>query len=103
MATFGVAIPTYGEFKAGGALVDLVQATEELGYADAWFADHVVIPEYCVGISGDSWLEPLTTCFVGLGATTTLRFGTDVLVCPTATPCWWPRWWRRPTASPAGG
>jgi probable F420-dependent oxidoreductase len=86
MTTFGVAIPSYGEFKDGSALVDLLQATEELGYADAWFADHVVIPDYCVAISSDSWLEPLATCFVGLGATRTLRFGTDVLVVPYRNP-----------------
>jgi probable F420-dependent oxidoreductase len=84
--SFGVAIPTYGEFGTGSALVDLCQAAEELGYADAWFADHVVIPDYCVGLMGPAWLEPLATCCVGLGATTTLRFGVDVLVAPYRNP-----------------
>jgi probable F420-dependent oxidoreductase len=86
MVSFGVAIPTYGEFHDGRALRDLVQAAEDLGYAQAWFADHVVMPDYAVPISGAAWLEPLAACFVGLGATSRLRVGTDVLVVPYRNP-----------------
>ncbi|MCH2173857.1 TIGR03619 family F420-dependent LLM class oxidoreductase [Myxococcota bacterium] len=83
---FGVAIPSYGPFSDGSTLTPIAQAAEDLGYADAWFADHVVIPGYAAEISGTSWLEPLACCLVGLGATRTLRFGTDVLVAPYRNP-----------------
>lgn len=86
MTRFGVAIPSYGDFADGAALRDMVMAAEDLGYDGAWFADHVAIPDYAVHVSGPAWLEPLACCFIGLGATRRLRFGTDVLVAPYRNP-----------------
>ena len=83
---FGVVLPTYGAWVEGPLVRDLVQAAEDLGYAQVWFPDHVVIPDYAVGISGAPWLEPLTACAVGMGATRRIRFGTDVLVVPYRNP-----------------
>jgi probable F420-dependent oxidoreductase len=84
--SLGVVIPSYGVYADGVVLRDLAQAAEDLGYDDAWFADHVVIPDYAVHVSGAAWLEPLACCFLGLGATRRLRFGTDVLVAPYRNP-----------------
>jgi probable F420-dependent oxidoreductase len=86
MTTFGYVIPSFGPFADPGAMAHLLQAGEDLGYADVWFGDHVVVPRYAAALTQPDWLEPLTACFLGLGRTTRLRFGTDVLVAPYRNP-----------------
>lgn len=86
MTSYGYVIPSFGPFADPGAVVDLLQAGESLGYDDVWFGDHVVVPSYAAALTQPDWLEPLTACFLGLGRTTRLRFGTDVLVAPYRNP-----------------
>jgi probable F420-dependent oxidoreductase len=83
---FGVVIPSWGEYGDPGRIREVVVAAEELGYDTAWFGDHVVIPDYAAHISAPNWYEPLSCCIFGAGVTTTLRFGTDVLVVPYRNP-----------------
>ena len=82
----GVVVPTYGRFGDAGAVMRLVHVAEDLGYDGAWFADHLAIPGYATKWVPPPVLDPLAVCGVGLGATTTLRFGTDVLVAPYRHP-----------------
>jgi alkanesulfonate monooxygenase SsuD/methylene tetrahydromethanopterin reductase-like flavin-dependent oxidoreductase (luciferase family) len=78
---FGVAVPSYGRHLQGSRLRDLVQAADDLGFDAAWFPDHVAVPAYAAEVNLDPpFLEPLSACAWGLGITTRLRFGTDVLV-----------------------
>ncbi len=77
---FGVVVPSYGRFGDPAAVLELVAAAEDLGYDGAWFADHVLIPDYATSWLPPPQLEPLACCFVGMGRTTRLRFGVDVLV-----------------------
>jgi probable F420-dependent oxidoreductase len=77
---FGVVVPSYGRFGEPATVLRLIGVAEELGYEGAWFADHVVIPDYATDWLPPPQLEPLACCFVGMGATTRLRFGVDVLV-----------------------
>ena len=86
MPSYGVVVPTYGEWADGARFRELVQAAEDLGYAHVWVPDHVVIPDYAVHVSGAPWLEPLACCAVGAGLTRRIRFGTDVLVAPYRNP-----------------
>jgi probable F420-dependent oxidoreductase len=51
-----------------------------------WFGDHVIVPSYAAALTQPDWLEPLTACFIGMGRTSRLRFGTDVLVAPYRNP-----------------
>jgi alkanesulfonate monooxygenase SsuD/methylene tetrahydromethanopterin reductase-like flavin-dependent oxidoreductase (luciferase family) len=84
---FGFAIPAYGSGVDGPALLDLVVAAEQLGYDSAWLPDHVAVPEYAAAVNlTPPFLEPLAACAWGLGVTTRLRFGTDVLVTPYRHP-----------------
>lgn len=83
---FGVVVPTYGRFGDPDAVLRLVHHAEALGYEGAWFADHVVIPDYATGWLPPPQLEPVVACCVGMGATTRLRFGVDVLVAPYRPP-----------------
>jgi probable F420-dependent oxidoreductase len=83
---FGVVIPNHGPFGDRVAIRDLLQAAEALGYHTAWFGDHVVIPDYASQLSHPRWFDALSCCIFGAGATTRLRFGTDVLVLPYRNP-----------------
>jgi alkanesulfonate monooxygenase SsuD/methylene tetrahydromethanopterin reductase-like flavin-dependent oxidoreductase (luciferase family) len=84
---FGVAIPSYGTGADGPAIRDLMVATEQLGYASAWFPDHVAVPREAAGPSlSPPFFEPLTSCAFGLAITERIVFGTDVLVGPYRHP-----------------
>jgi probable F420-dependent oxidoreductase len=83
---FGVVIPNHGPFGDRTAIRDLIQAAEDLGFHTAWFGDHVVIPDYATGLSHPNWFDALACCIFGAGATSRLRFGTDVLVLPYRNP-----------------
>ena len=84
---FGVAVPSYGATAVGSAVRDLIVAAEELGYASAWFPDHISVPEEAVGPSlSPPFFEPLATCAYGLAMTKRIVLGTDVLVGPYRHP-----------------
>jgi probable F420-dependent oxidoreductase len=84
--SFGVAMPSVGEFAAPAVTADLVQLAEALGYADVWYGDHVAVPSYAAHLVSKDWIEPLAACFIALGRTSRLRVGTDVLVLPYRHP-----------------
>lgn len=79
-------MPSVGDFADPAVDADLVQQIEELGFDSVWFGDHVVVPDYAAELMSPDWLEPISRCLIGLGRTTTLRFGTEVLVAPYRHP-----------------
>jgi alkanesulfonate monooxygenase SsuD/methylene tetrahydromethanopterin reductase-like flavin-dependent oxidoreductase (luciferase family) len=84
---FGFAIPAYGEDVDGDAVGDLIAAAEELGFHSAWLPDHIAVPDYAAAVNlSPPFLEPLAACAWGLGVTSRLKFGTDVLVAPYRHP-----------------
>lgn len=86
MASFGMVIPSFGEFAEPPVARDLVQLAEGLGFADVWYGDHIIVPGYAASIIPPGWLDPIAQCLVGLAQTSTLRFGTEVLVAPYRNP-----------------
>src|SRR5687768_7469217 len=86
MTSFGTVIPAFGPFADAGAMTELVDVGEALGFDDVWFGDHVIVPSYATAFTHPEWLDPLTCCFMGLGHTRRMRFGTDVLVAPYRNP-----------------
>ena len=78
----GVVIPTYDQYAGAAAFRRLALAIEELGFDSAWFGDHIVFPAERPDYIGSSWLDAMGCAIQGLGMTTRLRFGTDVLVAP---------------------
>ncbi len=83
---FGFAVPAYGTAVDAG-IAELVDAGEELGFDSAWWPDHIAVPEYATAVNLQTpFLEPLAACAWGLGRTSRLRFGTDVLVAPYRHP-----------------
>jgi alkanesulfonate monooxygenase SsuD/methylene tetrahydromethanopterin reductase-like flavin-dependent oxidoreductase (luciferase family) len=84
---FGAAIAAYGPGADGGAVREMVAALEDLGFESAWLPDHIAVPHYATTVNlQPPFLEPLALLGWGLGATTRLRFGTDVLVAPYRHP-----------------
>ena len=84
---FGIAVPSYGEHAHGAAVRDLLLATEELGYASAWFPDHIAVPREAAGPAlSPPFFEPLSSCAFGLAATDRIVLGTDILVGPYRHP-----------------
>ena len=59
---FGVVIPNHGPFGDRGAIRELIQAAEDLGFDTAWFGDHVVIPDYAKNLSHPNWFDALACC-----------------------------------------
>ena len=82
----GVVIPTFDRFAEGDAFRRLVEAVEALGFDSAWFGDHIAFPSDRPAYMGDSWLDAVACAAVGVGMTTRLKFGTDVLVAPYRHP-----------------
>ena len=83
---FGFAVPAFGRYADGARIRELLIGAEELGFHSAWFPDHIAVPDYAAAILNPPVLEPLATCAWGLGFTTRLHFGTDVLVAPYRHP-----------------
>jgi alkanesulfonate monooxygenase SsuD/methylene tetrahydromethanopterin reductase-like flavin-dependent oxidoreductase (luciferase family) len=84
---FGVAIAAYGEGAEGAVVRETISAAEALGFESVWFPDHIAVPDYATTVNlSVPFLEPLAACGWGLGATTRLRFGIDVLVAPYRHP-----------------
>ncbi len=83
---FGVVVPTWGAFGDAQKIRQLILRAEALGYASVWVGDHLLLPDYAVGLSPATWYEALSCCLVGLGMTERIRFGTDVLVTPYRDP-----------------
>lgn len=83
---FGVVIPTWGAYGDPDRILALIDRAEALRYASAWVGDHLLLPDYATALSPANWYEALACCFVGMGRTERIRFGTDVLVAPYRDP-----------------
>ncbi len=79
----GIAVPSYGDNAVGAQVRDLLVAADELGFASAWFPDHIAVPRSAAGVGlSPPFFEPLAACAYGLGITRRLVLGTDILVGP---------------------
>lgn len=83
---FGVVIPSWGSGGNADAIRDLVSIAEDLGFSTVWFGDHILLPDYAIALSPANWYEALSCCLYGMGRTSKIRFGTDVLVAPYRDP-----------------
>lgn len=84
--TAGIHLPQAGPAASGEAMTRAAVLAEDLGYADVWVSDHLVIPtgaEY----PPTAWIyEPLVSMTWVAAATTRVRLGTTVLVLPLRHP-----------------
>jgi probable F420-dependent oxidoreductase len=82
----GVVIPTYDSYGNAGVIRRLIREAEMLGYDSVWFGDHLIVPGYAVRQTDPHWYEALSCAILGMGLTSRLSFGTDVLVAPYRNP-----------------
>ena len=82
----GIVIPSFDRYADPEVFRRLVLQVEALGFDSAWFGDHIVFPADRPDYIGSSWLDAMACASVGLGMTTRLKFGTDVLVAPYRNP-----------------
>src|SRR5947199_10509792 len=82
----GVVIPSFDKFATAQVFARICRTLEDLGYDSAWFGDHVVMPQSAPDYMDPDWLDAVTCAIKGMGQTTTLVFGTDVLVAPYRDP-----------------
>jgi alkanesulfonate monooxygenase SsuD/methylene tetrahydromethanopterin reductase-like flavin-dependent oxidoreductase (luciferase family) len=82
----GIVIPTFDRYANAAEFRRVVEQLESLGFDSAWFGDHIAFPVERPQYLGDSWLDAVAAANVGLGMTTRLKFGTDVLVAPYRNP-----------------
>jgi len=82
----GVVIPTYDSYGNAGVIRRLIGAAEVLGYDSVWFGDHLIVPGYAVRQTDPHWYEAMSCAILGMGMTSRLSFGTDVLVAPYRNP-----------------
>jgi len=82
----GVVIPSFDQFATGDVFSRIVRTLEDLGYDSAWFGDHVVMPQSAPDYMDTDWLDAVTCAINGMGQTSRLVFGTDVLVAPYRDP-----------------
>jgi probable F420-dependent oxidoreductase len=85
-AVFSVIVPNYGPLANPETLSTVFRSAEQLGYEGVWFADHLIVPNYARQITLPNFYESLSLCAFGLGSTSRLRFGIDVLVVPYRDP-----------------
>jgi alkanesulfonate monooxygenase SsuD/methylene tetrahydromethanopterin reductase-like flavin-dependent oxidoreductase (luciferase family) len=82
----GIVIPSFDRYADPAIFRRLVEEVETLGFDSAWFGDHIVFPAERPDYIGSSWLDAMACANLGLGMTTRLKFGTDVLVAPYRNP-----------------
>jgi probable F420-dependent oxidoreductase len=82
----GIVIPTFDQYADARAFRRVVEEIEGLGFDSAWFGDHIVFPADRPDYIGSSWMDAVACAIQGLGMTSRLKFGTDVLVAPYRNP-----------------
>ena len=84
--TGGVHLPQAGPAASGDALAWTACLAEELGFADVWVSDHLVVPAGVPYPPSAYVLEPLAVMSWVAAATSRVRIGTTVLVVPMRGP-----------------
>jgi probable F420-dependent oxidoreductase len=84
--TAGVHLPQAGPAASGEAMTRAARLAEELGYADVWVSDHLVVPSGAQYPPSAYVYEPLTALAWVAAATKRVGLGTTVLVLPMRNP-----------------
>lgn len=84
--TAGIHLPQAGPAASGESMTRAAVLAEELGYADVWVSDHLVVPTGAPYPPSAYVFEPLT-CMAWVAASTRrVGLGTTVLVLPMRNP-----------------
>jgi probable F420-dependent oxidoreductase len=91
VTTFGVSVRQDIAMRADGTFdaerwSEVFVRAEQLGYQQAFVADHVFVPPYMARVIGDVWLEPLTLLAFLAARTTRIELVISCLVVPYRQP-----------------
>jgi probable F420-dependent oxidoreductase len=81
----GIHLPQYGRAASPEAVTRAARHAEELGFADLWVSDHIVMPAD-QGYPSPYLFDPLVTLTWGAAVTSSIGLGTSVLVLPHHDP-----------------
>ena len=82
----GVVIPTHDQYATEAAFRRIVATLERLEFDSAWFGDHVLLPDGHPPYLPPDWMEAVSCAIAGIGMTSRLSFGFDILVAPYRPP-----------------
>lgn len=83
---FGLRLPQSGPAASADAIRAVARHAEDLGFADVWVSDHVVLPKDATYLPSSYILEPLVALTFAAAATERVGLGTTVLVLPLRPP-----------------
>ena len=84
--TAGMHLPQAGPAASGDSITQVAQLAEELGFADIWVSDHLVIPSNAKYPPSAYIYEPLAVMAWVAAKPSKIRIGTTVLVLPLRNP-----------------
>src|SRR5262249_23268628 len=82
----GVHLPHIGRKATAEAITRAAVQAEELGLADVWVSEHVIVPKDAPYPPSPAFLEPILTLAFAAAATRRVRLGTSVIVLPMHHP-----------------
>ncbi|MCP3986536.1 MAG: TIGR03619 family F420-dependent LLM class oxidoreductase [bacterium] len=83
---FGIHLPQAGPAATPAAIQAAAKQAEDLGFADVWVSDHLVVPRKRQYPPSAYIIEPLIALTWAASATRTVGLGTTVLVVPLRPP-----------------
>ena len=83
---FGIHLPQSGPAASAPAIAAVAKQADDLGFADVWVSDHVVLPKGAPYPPSSYILEPLIALTWAAAATERVGLGTTVLVLPLRPP-----------------
>ena len=95
--TAGVHLPQAGPAASGEALTRAAVLAEQVGFADVWVSDHLVVPSGASYPPSAYVLEPLAALAWVAASTRRVGLGTTVLVLTCGTRSGSPSPWRPST------
>ena len=82
----GIHLPHIGRKAGPDAIRRAALQAEELGFADVWVSEHVILPKTAPYPPSPCFYEPILTLTWAAAATQRVRLGTSVLVLPMHHP-----------------
>jgi probable F420-dependent oxidoreductase len=82
----GIHLPHIGRKCGPDAIRRAAVQAEELGFADVWVSEHVILPKDAPYPPSPSFYEPILTLTWAAAATRRVRLGTSVIVLPMHHP-----------------
>jgi probable F420-dependent oxidoreductase len=82
----GIHLPHIGRKAGPEAIRRVAEQAEDLGFADVWVSEHIIVPKDCAYPPSANFWDPVLTLTWAAACTRRVRLGTSVLVLPMRHP-----------------